>query len=74
MKSRSCRPLLSRRVYLIKLFEHLGIAAKLKAQTCQVKGEPVGAVVARGEGADYCKFITAPAAAPVIRKTGMDPV
>ena len=106
-------------VYIIKLFERLGIAAELKAKTRQVKGEPVGALVARGEveigfqqvsellpvpGIDFLgplpddiqqitifsaglqksapqpdaaqalvKFITAPAAAAAIRKSGMEP-
>jgi molybdate transport system substrate-binding protein len=106
-------------VYVIKLFERLGIADEVKAKSRQVKGEPVGAVVARGEaeigfqqvsellpvpGIDFLgplpadiqqitifsagmqasakepdaaqaliKFITAPAAASVIRKTGMEP-
>ena len=36
-------------VYILKLFERLGIAAEIKAKSRQVKGEPVGAVVARGE-------------------------
>jgi len=106
-------------VYIIKLFERLGIAAELKTKTRQVKGEPVGAVVARGEveigfqqvsellpvpgiaflgplpddiqqitifsagmqvsasHPDAAKalldYITAPAAAPAIRKAGMEP-
>jgi molybdate transport system substrate-binding protein len=106
-------------VYIIKLFERLGIAAEVKAKSRQVKGEPVGAVVARGEaeigfqqvsellpvpGIDLVgplppdiqqitifsagmqasakepaaakaliDFITASAAAPVIRKCGMEP-
>ena len=36
-------------VYLIGLFERMGIAAQLAQKIKQVKGEPVGAVVARGE-------------------------
>jgi molybdate transport system substrate-binding protein len=36
-------------VYIVELFQHLGIADELKSKTRQVKGEPVGAVVARGE-------------------------
>ena len=106
-------------VYIVNLFQQLGIAAEMKAKTRQVKGEPVGAVVARGEaeigfqqvsellpvpGIDFLgplppeiqqitifsagvqtsakepdaakaliKFITAPAAAAVIRKMGMEP-
>ena len=106
-------------VYLAGLFERMGIADKLKPKLKQVKGEPTGAVVARGEaeiafqqvcellpvaGIDYLgplpasiqiitvfaaglhvaarqpdgasalvKFLTAPAAAPVIRKKGMEP-
>jgi molybdate transport system substrate-binding protein len=106
-------------VYIIKLFERLGIAAEVKAKSRQVKGEPVGAVVARGEaeigfqqvsellpvpGIDFLgplpadiqqitvfstglqagarepaaaqaliAFLTSPAAAPVIRKSGMEP-
>ncbi len=36
-------------VYILQLFERLGIAAELKAKSRQVKGEPSGAVVARGE-------------------------
>jgi molybdate transport system substrate-binding protein len=105
-------------VYLAGLFERMGIADKLKPKLKQVKGEPTGAVVARGEaeigfqqvcellpvaGIDYLgplpasiqiitvfaaglhvaakqpdaaralvKFLTAPAAAPVIRKKGME--
>ena len=97
----------------------MGIADELKPISRQVNGEPVGAVVARGEaeigfqqvsellpvpGIDFLgplpvdiqqitifaaglrssanepdaaraliRFITAPAAAPVIRKTGMEP-
>ena len=107
-------------VYILRLFEHLGIAAELKPKSRQVKGEPVGAVVARGEaelgfqqvsellpvpGIDVigplppeiqhvtvfaagvhigakepaaatalARFIAAPAASAVIRKTGMEPV
>ena len=107
-------------VYIISLFSRMGIADELKPKSRQVKGEPVGAVVARGEaeigfqqisellpvpGIDLVgplpadiqqitffaaglqasatdpaaaqalvKFITAPAAAAVIRKSGMDPV
>lgn len=36
-------------VYLAGLFERMGIADKLKPKLRQVKGEPTGAVVARGE-------------------------
>jgi molybdate transport system substrate-binding protein len=36
-------------VYLIELFERMGISAQIKAKVKQVKGEPAGAVVARGE-------------------------
>lgn len=107
-------------VYVIQLFERLGITGALHGKTRQVKGEPVGAVVARGEaeigfqqvsellpvpGIDFLgplppdiqrittfsvgiqrsasqpaaaraliEFIKSPAAAPVIRKTGMEPV
>lgn len=107
-------------VYVIQLFERLGITGALQGKTRQVKGEPVGAVVARGEaeigfqqvsellpvpGIDFLgplppdvqkittfsagmqrsasqpaaaraliEFIKSPAAAPVIRKTGMAPV
>lgn len=106
-------------VYILKLFERLGIAGEIKTKSRQVKGEPVGAVVARGEadigfqqvsellpvpGIDFLgplpaeiqqittfstgmqsgakepdaareliKFLTSPAAAPVIRKSGMEP-
>jgi molybdate transport system substrate-binding protein len=106
-------------VYLAGLFQRMGIADTLKPKIRQVKGEPVGAVVARGEadiglqqvsellpvaGIDFVgplppeiqevtvfsaglhvgakepeaakallKFLTAPAVAPVIRKTGMEP-
>ncbi len=106
-------------VYLIGLFQRLGVADKLKPISKQVTGEPVGAVVARGEaeigfqqvsellpvkGIDYVgplppeiqeitvfaagvpasakdpdaaraliKFLSSPAAASVIRKTGMEP-
>ena len=101
------------------MFQRLGIADTLKPISKQVTGEPVGAVVARGEaeigfqqvsellpvkGIDYVgplpaeiqevtvfaagiptsakepdaaraliKFLSSPAAAPVIRKTGMEP-
>src|SRR5215216_906678 len=106
-------------VYLAGLFQRMGIADALKPKIKQVKGEPVGAVVARGEaeigfqqvsellpvaGIDFLgplppeiqeitvfaaglhvnakepeaakalvKFLTAPATAPVIKKTGMEP-
>jgi len=106
-------------VYVVGLFQRLGIADELKSKVRQVKGEPVGAVVARGEavigfqqvsellpvpGIDFLgplsadvqqitvfsaglhvganepaaaralvEFITAPAAAPVIRKKGLEP-
>jgi molybdate transport system substrate-binding protein len=106
-------------VYIIELFQRLGITDELKSKTRQVKGEPVGAVVARGEAeigfqqmsellpvpgidllgplpADIQKittfsaglqasakqpaaarellnFITAPAAASVLKKWGMEP-
>lgn len=105
-------------VYLAGLFQRMGIADKLKPKLKQVKGEPTGAVVARGEaeigfqqvcellpvaGIDFLgplpasiqkitviaaglhvaakqpdaasalvKFLTAPAAAPIIRKKGME--
>ena len=36
-------------VYLLGLFERMGIAAEMKAKSKQVSGEPVAAVVARGE-------------------------
>lgn len=36
-------------VYLVGLFERMGIAEELKPRIKQVKGEPVGAVVARGD-------------------------
>ena len=107
-------------VYLIGLFQRMGIADELKPKSRQVKGELAGAAVARGEaeigfqqisellpvpGIDLVgplppdiqqitifaaglhvgaqepdaaralvKFITAPAAAAVIRKSGMEPV
>jgi molybdate transport system substrate-binding protein len=106
-------------VYLIGLFQRLGIADRMKLISKQVSGEPVGAVVARGEaeigfqqvsellpvkGIDYVgplppeiqeitvfsagvpanaptpdagrtliEFLSSAAAAPVIRKTGMEP-
>lgn len=106
-------------VYLVGLFERMGIAEELKPRIKQVKGEPVGAVVARGDaeigfqqmcellpvaGIDLLgplsadiqrittfaaglhvgaqapaaaralvSFLTAPAAAPVIMKKGMEP-
>jgi len=106
-------------VYLIGLFQRMGIADALKPKIKQVKGEPVGAVVARGDAeigfqqvsellpvagitfvgplppeiqqitvfaagvhtqardpeaaAALVKFLTSPAAAPVIKKTGMEP-
>jgi molybdate transport system substrate-binding protein len=36
-------------VYLLSLFERLGIADQVNGKVRQIKGEPVGAVVARGE-------------------------
>jgi molybdate transport system substrate-binding protein len=106
-------------IYLIKLFERMGIAESIKPKVKQVQGEPAGGVVARGEaeiafqqvsellpvpGIDFVgplpadiqqitvfsaglhvaakqpdaaralvKFLTAPAAAPAIRKKGMEP-
>jgi molybdate transport system substrate-binding protein len=36
-------------VYLVGLFERMGIADAIKHKVKQIKGEPVGAVVARGE-------------------------
>ena len=106
-------------VYLAELFKRMGIADALKPKLMQVKGEPTGAVVARGEaeigfqqvcellpvaGIDFLgplpasiqkitviaaglhvaarepdaaralvRFLTAPAAVPVIRKKGMEP-
>jgi molybdate transport system substrate-binding protein len=36
-------------VYLIELFERMGITGQIQAKVKQVKGEPAGAVVARGE-------------------------
>ena len=106
-------------VYLVGLFERMGIADELKPRISVIKGEPVGAVVARGEAeigfqqvcellpvsgidlvgplpADVQKittfaaalhvgarapsaaraligFLSAPAAAPIIRKKGMIP-
>jgi molybdate transport system substrate-binding protein len=36
-------------VYLVALFQRMGIAGQLASKVKQVKGEPVGAVVARGE-------------------------
>ncbi len=106
-------------VYLAGLFERMGIADELKPRIKQLKGIPVGEVVARGDadigfqqvsellpikGIDYIgslpaeiqqitvfsaglhakagnpdaakalvKFLTAPEAAPIIRKTGMEP-
>ena len=104
---------------LADLFARMGIADTLKAKIKQIKGEPVGVVVARGDaeigfqqvsellpvpGIDFLgplpaeiqevtvfstglhvhakepeaakalvNFLTAPAAVPVIRKTGMEP-
>jgi molybdate transport system substrate-binding protein len=106
-------------IYLMELFQRMGIAEKIKSRVKQVQGEPAGGVVARGEaeiafqqvsellpvpGIDFVgplpadiqqitvfsaglhvkatqpdaasalvKFLTAPAAAPVIRKKGMEP-
>jgi molybdate transport system substrate-binding protein len=106
-------------VYLVGLFQRMGIADEIKSKIKQVKGTPVGVVVARGEaeigfqqisellpvpGIDYVgplpagiqqtsvfaagvhsvakepdaaraliKFLTAPAAVPVIRKRGLEP-
>ena len=106
-------------IYLIGLFQRMGIAAKIQGKIRQVQGEPAGGVVARGEaelgfqqmsellpvpGIDVIgplppdiqqitvfsaglhasarapdaaralvKFLKAPAAAPVIRKKGMEP-
>ena len=106
-------------IYLMGLFQRMGIAGSIKSKVKQVQGEPAGGVVARGEaeiafqqvsellpvpGIDFVgplpadiqqitvfsaglhvaakqpdaaralvKFLTAPAAAPVIRKKGMEP-
>jgi molybdate transport system substrate-binding protein len=106
-------------IYLMELFQRMGIAETIKSKVKQVQGEPAGGVVARGEaeiafqqvsellpvpGIDFVgplpadiqqitvfsaglhvkarqpdaaralvKFLTAPAAAPVIRKKGMEP-
>jgi len=106
-------------IYLIGLFQRMGIAEKIQGKIRQVQGEPAGGVVARGEaelgfqqmsellpvpGIDVIgplppdiqqitvfsaglhastrapdaaralvKFLKAPAAAPVIRKKGMEP-
>ena len=106
-------------IYLIGLFQRMGIAEKIQGKIRQVQGEPAGGVVARGEaelgfqqmsellpvpGIDFVgplppdvqeitifsaglharaphpdaaraliKHLTAPAAAPVIRKKGMEP-
>ena len=106
-------------LYLMGLFQRMGIAERIQSKVKQVQGEPAGGVVARGEaeiafqqvsellpvpGIDFVgplpadiqqitvfsaglhvaakqpdaaralvKFLTAPAAAPVIRKKGMEP-
>jgi len=106
-------------IYLMGLFQRMGIAERIQSKVKQVQGEPAGGVVARGEaeiafqqvsellpvpGTDFVgplpadiqqitvfsaglhvaakrpdaaralvKFLTAPAAAPVIRKKGMEP-
>ena len=106
-------------IYLMGLFQRMGIAERIQSKVKQVQGEPAGGVVARGEaeiafqqvsellpvpGTDFVgplpadiqqitvfsaglhvaakrpdaaralvKFLTAPAAAPVIRNKGMEP-
>ena len=106
-------------LYLIKLFERMGIADQIRSKVKQVQGEPAGAVAARGEAElafqqvsellpvpgielvgplppdiqeittfsagiharaaeaqaarALVDFFKAPAAAPVIRKKGMEP-
>ncbi len=106
-------------IYLMGLFQRMGIAERIQSKVKQVQGEPAGGVVARGEaeiafqqvsellpvpGTDFVgplpadiqqvtvfsaglhvaakqpdaaralvKFLAAPAAAPVIRKKGMEP-
>ena len=106
-------------IYLMGLFQRMGIAEAIKSRVKQVQGEPAGGVVARGDaeiafqqvsellpvpGTDFVgplpadiqqvtvfsaglhvkatqpdaaralvKFLTASAAAPVIRKKGMEP-
>jgi molybdate transport system substrate-binding protein len=106
-------------IYLIKLFERMGIAGEIKSRVKQVQGVPAGSIVARGEAElafqQVCellpvpgivlvgplppdvqeitvfaagvharapqpeaaralvKHLTAPAAAPVIRRKGMEP-
>ena len=106
-------------IYLMELFQRMGIAESIKSKVKQVQGEPAGGVVARGEaeiafqqvgellpvpGIDFVgplpadiqqitvfsaglhasahapdaaralvNFLKAPAAAPVIRKKGMEP-
>jgi molybdate transport system substrate-binding protein len=106
-------------IYLKSLFQRLGLSEALGDRIRQIEGEPVGAVVARGDaqigfqqvsellpiaGIDYVgplpselqhltvfsagiaaharepeaakaliAFLTAPAAAPLIRQSGMEP-
>jgi molybdate transport system substrate-binding protein len=106
-------------IYLIKLFDRMGIAEQIRSKVKQVQGVPAGSVVARGEAElafqqvsellpvpgielvgplspdvqeitifsaglhakaphpdaarALVKHLTAPAAAPVIRKKGMEP-
>ena len=106
-------------LYLVKLFERMGIADQIRSKVKQVQGEPAGAVAARGEAElafqqvsellpvagielvgplppdiqeittfaaglharskeaqaarALVDFFKAPAAAPVIRKKGMEP-
>ena len=106
-------------IYLKDLFERWGISAAIQPKLVVVKGEPAGAVAARGDAeiafqqvcellpvpgielvgplsadiqkittfssavhtrasqpaaaAELIRFLTAPAAAPVIRKAGMTP-
>jgi molybdate transport system substrate-binding protein len=107
-------------VYIAELFEHLGIAEQLGARAKQVKGVPIGELVAEGEaeigfqqvsellpvsgidllGAlppgiekitifstglhrqapradiarDFVRYLISPEAAPVMRRTGLDPL
>lgn len=106
-------------IYLIKLFERMGIAEQIRSRVKQVQGVPAGSIVARGEAElafqqvsellpvpgivlvgplppdvqeitvfaagvharaphpdaarALVNHLTAPAAAPVIRKKGMEP-
>ena len=51
-------------VYLVELFKHLGLSSAIAHKVQEIKGEPVGAVVARGEASigfqQMCELLPVP--------------